>query len=38
VKCDHNRRGRHVDAFDIYTLLDETVRKAMDCKERISEV
>jgi len=38
VKCDHNRRRRHVDVFGINTLLEETVRKAMACKGRISEV
>jgi hypothetical protein len=41
VKCDHNRRRRHVDVLDINTFLDETVRKAMayiKSKKGISEV
>jgi hypothetical protein len=38
VKCDHNRKRRHVGIFDIYTLLEEIVRKATACKKGISEV
>jgi len=34
VKCDHNRRRRHADIFNINTLLAETVRKVMVYKKK----
>jgi hypothetical protein len=34
VKCDHNRRRRHVDVLDINTSLDETVRKSEKKKKK----